>query len=256
MLLFYTQRAIANIALWIGFDSLNAYISDGGFKRSESGNIKGLYKYQEDNIKKYFRSSGIDGLDIILGILEDRIQHFPAYQSQMYRHRGRIIPDTKVFNDHYHINNSRIVFDRLRQYMKNVEDLYLTKYISPASLQYIIAELQKPTPATKVTAIMPYLRDPVAWISTAMLMQDSGSELTERGLYLKGLKNLSNSDLEINTDEARVKELIKRNFSTGDQYLIRLKKYLADNANDWETDAAQPSGLHNRDNTGKRTFFA
>jgi hypothetical protein len=256
MLLYYTQKSIANIALWIGFDQLNVSTSDAGFKRSESEQVKSLFKYQEDNLKKYFRNSGIDGIDVILEILETRIQYFDAYKTEMYRHKGRIIADTKTFQVHYHINNSRIVFDRLRQYMKTVEELELSKYIRESTLAYIFEELKKENPADKVKAIMPYLRDPVAYLSTAMLMEDSGAELTERGLYLKGIKNLTNSDLEINTDEARVKDLIERNKRIAQEYFIRLKKYLADNAASWAEDAnPRSNALHNRDNSGKRTFF-
>jgi len=256
LLLHYTQRAIAHIALWKGFDSLNTYISDGGFKRSETEKIKSLFKYQEDHLKAYFQESGIDGLDIILGILEERIAYFPAYKNQMYKHRGRIIHDTKTFNEIFYINNSRIIFDRLRQHMKTVEELYLIKYIGAEHFNYIIAELQKESPAAKVLAIMPYLRDPVAYKSTAMLMEESGAELTQRGLYMKGQKNISNSDLIVNTDEARVKELIKRNHGLADQYFERLRAYLSANATEWSQASENPRYyFHNRDNSGKRTFF-
>lgn len=255
LLLYYTQRSIVHLAYYLGFDTLNAYISDAGFRRTEGDGIKGLFKYQEDNLKKFFRATGIDNLDIILEILETRIQFFDAYKTQLYKHKGRIIYDTKTFSDHYFISNSRIIFDRLRQHMKTTEELYLVKVVGKANFDYILAEIKKETPTGKVIAILPYLRDPVAWISTAMLMEESGAELTERGLYLRGIKNLNNSDLEINTDEARVRELIKRNYARGDEYLLRLKRYLAENASDWNDYSNPRSGLHNRDNTDKRTFW-
>ncbi|MGE4568550.1 MAG: DUF6712 family protein [Bacteroidales bacterium] len=255
LLLYYTQRAIANIAFYIGFDSLNAFVDASGFHRMEGNEIKSMFKYQEDGLKKYFRNTGADGLDIMLEILETRIEHFDAFKSQLIRLRGRIIPDTKTFSQHYFINNSRIVFERLRQHMKLAEDLHLTPVLGKDNLNYIIAELQKETPDPKVTAIMPYLRDPVAYYSTAMLMQETGAELTDRGLYLKGIKNLNNSDLEINTPEERVTDLIARNLKIADQYLNVLRNYLAVNAAQWNDYANPRSGLHNRDNSGKRTFF-
>lgn len=256
LLLYYTQRSIVHLAYYMGFDTLNAYVSDAGFRRTESEGIKPLFKYQEDNLKKFFRATGIDTLDVILEILETRIQFFDAYKTQLYKHKGRIIYDTKTFSDHYFISNSRIIFDRLRQHMKTTEELYLIKVVGKENFNYILAEIQKENPAAKVSAILPYLRDPLAWISTAMLMEESGAELTERGLYLKGLKNLNNSDLEINTDDARVRELISRNYARGDEYLMRLKLFLTENASDWNQYSNPRSGLHNRDNTDKRTFWA
>lgn len=52
-LLLQVQSAVIHLAYWIGFDLLNAHITDGGFKRIESDTVKGLFKYQEENLKKH-----------------------------------------------------------------------------------------------------------------------------------------------------------------------------------------------------------
>lgn len=257
ILLYYTQKTIVYLALWKGFDMLNAYISDGGFKRTETESTKSLFKYQEDNLKHYLVETGFNGLDQILEILETNIVYFEPYKSQLYKHKGRIIPDTKTFSEHYFINNSRIIFDRLRQHMKTAEELHVSKIVGAENMAFILAEIQKAEPAEKVKAILPYLRDPIAFLSTAFLMQESGAELTERGLYLKGVKSINNSDLLINSDEARVKALIDRNLNTAKDYMDRLKNYMLKNSSLWsDYDFPRGNVLHNRDNTGKKTFFA
>lgn len=257
LVLYLTQRSIAYLALWKGFDILNAYISDGGFRRQEGEKFKSLFKYQEDNIKNMLFETGFNTLDQILEFLETNISHFSAFKTQLQKYKSRIMPDTKTFSDHYNINNSHIVFERLRQHMKTVEDLTLTPVVGEANMALVFSELKKQDPAAKVLRILPYLRDCVAWFSTAMLMEESGTELTARGLYLKGVKSISNSDLVINADENRVKELIKRNYARGNEYIGRLEKYLRENSNDWDISASPRSAyLHNRDNSGKKTFFA
>ncbi len=255
LLLFYTQKAIVNLAYYSGFDVLNVMFDNKGFTRFEGDTSKSLFKYQEDGLRKYFRNAGLDGLDTLLEILETRIQHFEAYKSQLYKHKGRIFPDTKSFNEVYFINNSRLVFDRLRQHMRLAEDLHLAPVITKANLDLISTELLKENPAQFVLDILPYVRKPIAYISSALLMQETGAELTDRGLYLKGLKNLNNSDLEINTPEARVVDLIARNFKIAEQYMITLRQFMAANASQWNNYSNPRAGLHNRDNSGKRTFF-
>lgn len=256
LLLYYTQQSIINLAYYKGFDTLNSNISDGGFHRLESERIKSLYKYQEDNLKNYFLENGFNGLDIILEFLELWSEYFDVYEYQLSKHHSRIIPDTKIFNEYYFINNSRLVFDRLRQHMQTIEDLTLTKLLGAENLAYILAEIKKTSPDIKVVEILPYLRAPIAWLSTAMLMEETGAELTPRGLYTKGIKSISNSDYVMNTAESRVVELIERNKKMGNEYLGRLKNYLLVNSSTWNQYSAPRGGLHNRDNTGKRTFFA
>jgi len=41
----------------------------------------------------------------------------------------------------------------------------------------------KDEPAAKVLAILPYIRKPIAYLSTAMLMEESGADLTEKAQY-------------------------------------------------------------------------
>lgn len=256
ILLYHTQRTIVFLAYWKGFESLNSTISDMGFRRLESEGMKSMYKYQEDNLRKFFFETGINGLDVILEVLEYRIQYFSAYKAQMYKHKGRIIPDTKTFSNHYFINNSRIVFDRLRQHMKAVEELKLTPIVGADNMQFILTEIGKEAPDARVTAILPYLRDVVAYFSATMLMEESGAELTERGLYLFGIKSMTNSDLWVNTDEARVTYLINRNNKIGNEYIERLRVYLNQHSSEWNDYNNPRSRIPNRDNSGKRTFFA
>jgi hypothetical protein len=50
--------------------------------------------------------------------------------------------------------------------------------------------------------------------------------------------------------------MIQRNKNLGDSYLNVLRNYLLENAADWN-DYTQPrSGIVNRDNKGKKTFWA
>lgn len=256
ILLWYVQHALMHLAYHKGFDMLNAYISDGGFKRKESDHVKSLFKYQEDNLKKYYHETGMNALDTVLEWIERKIGTFKTDFEEQYKQlKGRIIPDTKTFQQHYNINNSRLTFMRLNQHMKAAEELHLVHWLGRANLDYVLEELKKDEPATKVVSIMPYLRDPIAYFSVAMLMQESGADITERGLYFVGQRSISNSDYVMPAIEARIKELVRRNNNLAESYLTRLRYYLTSHAAEWN-DYDNPRGrLHNRDNTDKKTFW-
>lgn len=253
IVLWYAQHAIVNLAYHLGFDSLNAYIADQGFGRLESDRVKSLFKYQEDNLKRYFRETGMNSLDTMLEILELNIEKLPEFATELQKLKGKIIPDTKTFNAHYHIGNSRIVFLRLQTHIKTVEELQIVSAVGADVINTVYTELAKETPAQSVVKLLPYLRDPLVHFAVAMLMEDTGAEITERGLYFKGVKNIVNSDLIMPAAEPRVLELIARTKSIANQYMQRLNRYLTENWIGYDNPRYR---AHNRDNTDKKTFWA
>jgi hypothetical protein len=239
----------------VGFDMLNAYVSDGGFKRSESASVKSLFKYQEDHLKQYFKTTGFNSIDTALEWLEANATHFPEFGDRLSELKGRIIPNTKAFDRHYNINASRLVFMRLSQHIKMVEEIELAPVLGKENVDFILAELAKAEPTAKVKAILPYLRDPVAYLSVAMLMEESGADLTDRGLYYTGQRSISNSDYVMPATDNRIAVLVNRNRQIALRYLDRLKTYLLQNSELWNDYESPRDRLHERDNTNKKTFW-
>ena len=257
-LLKLVHRSEIHLAYWIGYDVLNAYISDGGFRRIETDKVKGLFKYQEDNLKEYFKATGFNGLDAVLDFIESNIDHFEVFkESESWKFlKGAFIPDTETFNSIYFIGSSRLIFMRLQPYVKVVEDLSIRQIIPSEQMDIIREEMKKPEPDGKVTAILPHIRKPIAFLSVAMLMEDSGADLTDKGLFFegRGLTMLSDT-VKSPSETERVLNLVKRNRGLGESYLIQLKQFLNDNPDDWGGYNAPRHGLHNRDNTGNKTFW-
>ena len=81
LLLTKVQHAVIHLAYFVGFDFLNVSVSDAGFQRIESERTKGLYKYQEDNLKSYFSEAGFNALDDVLVYIENNIAHFNEFKA-------------------------------------------------------------------------------------------------------------------------------------------------------------------------------
>ena len=122
---------------------------------------------------------------------------------------------------------------------------------------FIKSEMVKTLPAAKVVAILPYIRNVIPYLSTALLMEETGSDLTDKGLFFESISsNASDHSNKLPSSESRIAAMIQRNRNLGNHYLQVLKNYLLANAQVWD-DYAQPlHGLPNRDNTGKKTFWA
>lgn len=252
------QRAVINIAFFIGFDLLNIVIDDAGFGRTESENRKGPYKYQEDNLRIMFKSNAFNGFDDILTYLHENISVFNDYSGsdEYASFKTLFFRKTEDFDKIYNIGKSHLTFFRLKQYITLTEDIELSKVFGATLWAYIKTEIAKETPAAKVTALVPYLKKVLAYLSTAKLMSDTGADLVENGLYFTAWKAIEKSQTVISpADKERVQKLIDRNEMIGNKYMAEMKLFLSSNVTDWPTFENTTSYLHARDNTDKKTFW-
>jgi hypothetical protein len=258
-LLAKVQKSLIHLAYWMGFQVLNAIISDTGFKRTESDTVKGMYHYQEDELKEYFKTAGFNAMDEVLEYLEINIDHFDDFDMTptWTIYKSAFIPNTKIFNAIIDINSSRLTFLRLKTYAMLVEDLNIRPLLGDAIFDEIKTEMVKDEPAAKVLTILPYIRKAVAFLSTAMLMEESGADLTEKGLYFESTTATAPSDRNKQpAKQEQITALAKRNRMYGDNYLEGLKSFLIRNPTDWPTYSGQTGNVLRRDNTDKKTFWA
>lgn len=253
------QKSIIHLAYWVGFAVLNAHISDGGFKRSESQTIKSLLKSQEDDLKEYFKTAGFNAMDEVLEYIEANIAHFNEFKvsANWTILKSAFIPDTKTFNSIIQIGNSRLTFLRLKSYATLVEDLDIRPVLGDAIFDEVKSEMVKDEPAAKVTALLPFIRKAIAFLSAAMLMEESGADLTEKGLYFESTTATAASDR--NKQPAKLEQiaaLTQRNRMYGENYLEGLKSFLIRNQTSWPAYSQQSGTVLRRDNTNKKSFWA
>ena len=149
-LLKLAQSAEIHLAYWYGFDLLNVQIMNDGFKRTETDKVKGLFKYQEDNLKNFFKAAGFNGLDSMLEFLDGTNKLcFPEFHDNEtgLQLKKMFIPRTDIFNIHYYIGQNRLLFMRLKQHMQIVEDV---------KIKLVLGETNVFTPLTPYFIARPY----------------------------------------------------------------------------------------------------
>jgi hypothetical protein len=259
-LLKLAQSCEVHLAYWFGFDLLNVQILNDGFKRTETEKVKGLFKYQEDNLKDFFKHAGFNGLDTMLEYMDGPDKEmFPEFHQSTaaLALKEMFIPRTDIFDQYYSLGNSRLIFNRLKPHMKTIEDLRIKIVLGELNYAFIKAEMVKAEPDARVTAILPHIARPIVFLSTALLMEETASDLSDKGLVFESIT--SNSTDHSNrgpAGEPRIAAMIKRNQNLGESYMVLLRNYLLDNASEWNNYTQPRRGLPNRDNTGKKTFWA
>lgn len=259
-LLTKVQHATIHLAYFVGFDFLNVSVSDMGFTRTESATTKGLYKYQERNLRKYFSESGFNSLDNVLVYMESNISYFNEFKlhANYTTFKQSFLPTVKVIEAiPFNIHGSRLIFLALKPQVAFIEDTIIKTVLGETIYSEIKTEMVKDDPAAKVLAILPYIRKPLIYFATAMLMEETGATLEDKGLYFEKIDaTYANDSIKGPSTEQRIASMVARNRMVGNSYLDMLKTYLADNAEDWTEYSGQTGSIPNRDNTNKKTFWA
>jgi hypothetical protein len=244
------------LAYFSGFDFLNVSVSDQGFQRIESERTKGLFHYQEENLKKYFGNAGFNGLDDVLVFLEENIELFHEfkYKENYTVLKESFLPTVNVIEKiPFNIHGSRLIFLALRPMIAYVEDTDIRKVIGETIYQEIKTEMVKDDPSTKVKNILPYIRKPLIYLSSALLMEETGATLDEKGLFFEAIDPTYRGEKKKEpSKENRIAAMIARNRRIGLDYLETLKRFLSKN---WDDYSGKTGRVFNRDNTGKKTFW-
>lgn len=257
-LLQLVQTALINLAFYRGFSFLSVKISDQGFQRVEGDKFKGLFMNQEKNLKETFKVDGHNSLDRVLEYLEDNIADFEKFKlSANYTIRkNALIPDTATFDAIYDINNSRLVFLKLRRFMKQVEDLDLLPVIGAPLLTRIKTELAKDEPDEKITALVPALREPIAYLSIARGIKELRMNITDNGVFFESKDSTSDDAFKSKAISDNVALVTAEQAGvTGLQYMEILKDILKSTLEDYPEYIGSAPATVRRDNTDKKTIW-
>ena len=105
----------------------------------------------------------------------------------------------------------------------------------------------------KVKVLLDYIRKPLIYLASAMLMEETGATLGDKGLYFA--KNEDQQRAKFVKEPATVERialLVNRNRLIGNNYIEMLKAHLLKN---WPDYSGQTGSAFKRDNNGKKTFF-
>ena len=252
------QRAVANLAFWYNFDELNIRISDQGMQRQESdGSFKQTYKYQEDQLKTSFKNKGFNALDRVIDLLDKHQKYFPLYeQSPAYASRkSSIVRSTAEVDANYFINNSHLIFLRLKPIFKSVEDTVLQPALGDALYQALTKALKDGTEVLGDTTTEEFRQRCASFVvlkSIAKLVRQTGS-LTDRGLYFasihEGDGNLSVRPSDRETALSLAGDLEREADTRLNLLMNFIQHYLP------AYYKGRQSDVLNRDNNHKRTMF-
>jgi len=120
------QFSLIRISYWQEFPVLSITLSDAGASDKAGENAR-LFKYQEENLKSSLKNTAFDVFDMILNICETNPTAFADFSESPYMVNSAktLIKKTSDFEKVFSINNSRLVFLKMRQYIQKIEQIDL-----------------------------------------------------------------------------------------------------------------------------------
>ena len=251
------QFATIHLAFHVGFDFLNISVTDAGFQRIETERTKGLFKYQEDAIKAFFAETGYNALDEILTFI---LFNFDTFKDLMVtdnfdKNKSSFLPNVKAVEEiPFNIHRSNLIFLALKSSIAYIEDTSIRPVLGETIYGQVKTEMLKEAPATKFLLLVDHIRKPLIYLASAMLMEETGATLGNKGLYFhKNEDQQRAKTVKSPSTEERIAVLVNRNRLIGNNYLEMLKTFLIDN---FEEYSGQQGYVFQRDNYNKKTFFA
>lgn len=256
-LLDISRTAVVRLALWSGFDTIATQISDTGFSSAIEKDNR-LFRYQEENLKRSLKEEGFDGLDAVMEYLEEHstsIEHITTapYRATLTR---TLVPTTKIFNQYYNINSSRLVFLKMRNYVRDVEELELCHRLGREFYNELLAA---DASVQKYAAILPNIRCYVVYRAVADGIGELHKMPTEKGLLFEtssmdGVQESTVSRSQLMETRAQFAQKAERYLETA---IFYIKAHRDDYPNYFLHAPNDPAdGIIHRGNTNRKTFLA
>jgi len=254
------RYCLVHLMLFKGFDMLNVSFDDAGFERVAKD--RGLYRYQEENLKDVFKSEGFNAMDTILEYLQANLTTFEKFKtSDFYLElKGSFFPTTMVFNKIYVIGNSRLVFLQIERFFDQVIDFQIVPVLGCTLFDKVVAEMKKESdPDANLMALVPHIRKPLAYLAVAEGLDEIGLQVTEKGLFFETQVSTMNSHVQTTLATAEQTAVLKEKAElNGKRYKEMLLDYLKTNADTYpdftQTDLTNTNPLR-RDNADKKTVW-
>ncbi len=260
VLLKRSQYAVVRLAYWQDYDLLSVSMSDKG--AADNAGEGRLYKYQADALKKALKNGGFDQLDSVLEYCHRNLEQLPEFlQSPAYTDaKSLIVGTTKEFNDIFHIGGSRLVFLKMRHFVRTTQETELRHRLGKAFCEELLTADPN---EERYARILPEVRKFTVFWSVADGIGELHRLPTEQGMVFETAQAASGSDTAVSVVPPQELEQMAAEYRRkAERYMASvvatLKAHIADYPayRAFAGDNAPKNEVFRRDNTNHKIFFA
>lgn len=258
------QLPLANFAALLYIPFAEVIMSEAGIQRMETASNKTAHVRQVERLEASLITAGYEGLEAMLKFLEANKTTYTIWAgSSAYTiSKELFINNASEFQQYVNIDNSRRLFQKMRQTIKKIEDFTIKSIVGSDLFAAIKTQITAGTLTAENTALMGFIKPAVAHLAIA----DSLTEMIAQLSPESGLINISIGAM----DRVSQKEIAKDNFvdarikkelADGQVYLAQLSDYLIEKVSIYplyeNSSAYSPtSNATFQNKSGNKGFFA
>jgi hypothetical protein len=252
------QFSECRLAYWKNYNTLSVMITDSGASRDTPPD-KTLFRSELEALLSELKNDGFDQLDVVIKFLEDNIDVFPEFKKSEYSTllTNTFIPDTTTFNKIYNITNSRLVFLKMKYFVRDVERIELVHNLGSEFIKEILENADD----DKYKPILGNIQTYIVLMSVAKGIAELHKSPTEKGLVFETESASAGSNVKVDVVRQREMQQTKEYFTQrAEQYMAMVINYLNKNSETFPAfrafagkDAPTDSVI-NRNNDNKKTF--
>ncbi|MCK9399615.1 MAG: hypothetical protein M0Q51_06425 [Bacteroidales bacterium] len=179
------QRVLINFAYYIGADEYSLHITDAGMQIVTDETHKTAFQWQVEAAKASWLNKAYLFSDVLLVHLESHKADYPTWVSSesFTETMDSLLYTTKLFNDAFHIRNSRRLFLALKPIIRSIESKYAAYTLSQEYYDSLLVLLKTSAHTAEDTAILKKIRPAIAHLAMAEAITRFSIEVFPEGVY-------------------------------------------------------------------------
>lgn len=232
-----TRIALANFAFMLYIPVGQVQISDEGIHIVSNDKKKTAFEHQIKKLEDKFRSAGYDGIDGMLGYLEEKKSFFTDWvASSSYTYfKESFVNTAKEFNVFVEIRESRRTFLALKPAIKKVEEFYIKPILGKTLYDQIKTEIKAgPSSVSAINkTLLEFIQPAVANLSISKSIENLMITIGYEGITVANTNNTQTVEA-VQPIDKETRSALGNSFETdGLAYAEQLRQYLIEKRADY-----------------------
>jgi len=227
----HLRDAIANFGMFIYFPFMSVMLDSSGATEVKNDQRQRVNWGTEKDMRRECLRSGHEAMDYLLKILEKNPDVFVDWTAEFGTiNRKLLVHHTAIFNEYYHIFDSRQTFLALQPSIRQVEDQYLKTMLCPELIEYLKTDVTGISLEVKGELQKAIVAFTVAKVANVGLFL-----LDENGLRVnfESLVDGRKESISYGKTADQLSKLVQEQSNNGSQYLATARQLIEDNISDF-----------------------
>lgn len=210
-------------------------ISDSGIHISVHDNKKTAFEWQVDKVEKSILNTAFDFSEYLLEWLETEIDEFEEwFESDAYTESHDLfINKAKDFNKEFEINNSRLLFVKLKPIIKSIENKFIVKTISSELAKEIKSQIVSGKVKDKNQLVLDLIKPALAHLTMARALTELSVDILPDAVSEKIIGTNITMNAKNAVSPQKLYALKEELTNDGNAEIKALQEFLDNNADDY-----------------------